>query len=232
MLTPRGPLPQGVYWRRRMVFAALLVLAVVTAGVLLFGGGDSGDGGTQDAGSGANSATADPTSRARTSAAPPTASPATTATAATATTAAPATPTAASPTASPSAPIGPCTISALTIAAATDAASYPVGASPALRIVITNPGPPCTADLSDPQIELFVYFGDARIWGSHDCNIEPGTAVQTLPTGQAVTREIVWTGLSSVPGCTATRQRVAAGTYTLRPTLSGVAGAPATFAFR
>ena len=222
MLTPRGPLPQKVYWRRRMFLAAFAVLAVVTAGVVVLGGGSD---------------EVDPrlTGAGPVPSASPTAPPATDTTTATDASTVAAGTSAGASSSAPSAadqPVQPCAAGAVTIAAATDAASYPVGASPALRIVLTNvSAAPCTADLSDQQIELFVYFGEARIWGSHDCNIEPGTAVQTLPVGQAVTREIVWTGLSSVPGCTATRQRAVAGTYTLRPTLSGVAGTPSTFVF-
>jgi hypothetical protein len=125
-----------------------------------------------------------------------------------------------------------CTQDGLRIGASTGAPSYPVGASPALDILVTNVGAaPCSADLSDTNIELVVYFGDARMWGSHDCNIEPGSAVQTLPVNQPVSREIVWTGLSSNPGCTATRQRVSAGTYTLQPTFAGQQGTPVTFTF-
>jgi hypothetical protein len=102
--------------------------------------------------------------------------------------------------------------------------------SPGLDIVLTNTGTaPCSVDLSDSNIVLTVYFGAARIWGSHDCSIEPGTAVATLPVAAPVTREIVWTGLSSVPGCAATRQHVSAGTYTLQPQFAGQAGTPATF---
>jgi hypothetical protein len=222
MLTPRGPLPQKVYWRRRMLIAAFAVLAVVTVGVVVLGGGDDG----RSAGSGSTPATSAESTNPTPAGSGPNAPPAATSPSATA-----AVPSQSTQSAT-GGPAQPCAAGALVIAAATDAPSYAVSASPALRIVITNASAaPCTADLSDQQIELFVYFGDARIWGSHDCNIEPGTAVQTLLPTQAVTREIVWTGLSSVPGCTATRQRAAAGTYTLRPTLSGVAGTPSTFAF-
>lgn len=222
MLTPRGPLPQKVYWRRRMFVAAFAVLAAITVGVVVLGGESGGGGKSADSRStfpSTTSPSAPPAALTMPSSASPSRGSASAASSAST-----------QPTSD--GPVQPCAAGAVAIAAATDAPSYPVNASPALRIVITNTSPTrCTADLSDQQIELLVYFGDARIWGSHDCNIEPGTAVQTLPPGQAVTREIVWTGLSSVPGCTATRQRAAPGTYTLRPTLSGVAGTASTFTF-
>lgn len=222
MLIPRGPLPQKVYWRRRMFLAAFAVLAIVTVIVVAVGGGDSSDdsgplGGVGPSQTQSSTPVITPSTRSAATSAP-------------ASSAAPSASTSAA--AASTGPAQPCPAGALRLGAATDAPSYAVNASPALRIVITNASATaCTADLSDQQIELFVYFGEARIWGSHDCNIEPGSAVQTLIAGQAVTREIIWTGLSSVPGCTATRQRAPAGTYTLRPALSGVAGTPSTFAF-
>lgn len=209
-----------------MLLAAFAVLAVVTVGVLLLGGGDEplSQPSASQTSDDPRGPASDPPSSAAPSAAVPTAGSSETSSASV--------PPADSAQSGSGGPIGACLPASLSIRSATDAPSYPVNASPALRIVIANTSPqPCTADLSDQQIELFVYFGEARIWGSHDCNIEPGTAVQTLPAGQPVTREIVWSGLSSEPGCAATRQRAPAGTYTLRATLAGVAGTPVTFVF-
>ncbi|MGX7677680.1 hypothetical protein ACSMXN_02145 [Jatrophihabitans sp. DSM 45814] len=134
----------------------------------------------------------------------------------------------------PAVPVAPvnCTPAQLTITASTNAPTYVVGATPELALVVTNKGPrPCIADLSDAQIELRVFSGSARIWGSHDCQVEPGTSKQTLPVGRPTTRVIEWSGLSSMPGCAGVRQRVPAGTYTLFALLSGQQGKPATFAF-
>lgn len=207
-----------------MLIGAFAVLAVATVGVVVIGG----ESGTSGRSADSRSTSTSPTPATSTST--PASTPRSPAPATSQRSAAPGATDSAQPASD--SPVQPCAVGVLALAAATDAPSYPVNASPALRIVITNTSArPCTVDLSDQQIELFVYFGDARVWGSHDCNVEPGTAVQTLPGGQAVTREIVWTGLSSVPGCAATRQRAPAGTYTLRPTLSGVAGTPSTFTF-
>ena len=125
-----------------------------------------------------------------------------------------------------------CTAAQLHIAAATDASSYRVGAKPNLAIVVTNAGPsPCVTDLADPQIELRVYSGSARVWGSHDCQVQPGTSNETLPVGEPIRRVIAWSGLSSQPGCAGVRQRVPAGTYTLYALLAGRQGTTATFTF-
>ena len=40
-------------------------------------------------------------------------------------------------------------------------------------------------DLADPQVVLRVYNGESRVWGSHDCKIQPGTDDRTLMAGAA-----------------------------------------------
>jgi hypothetical protein len=112
-----------------------------------------------------------------------------------------------------------------------DHSTYAVGAKPKLMLQVTNTAKtPCVQDLADQQIELRVYNGESRVWGSHDCQIEPGTSDRTLPVGHAVRVSITWTGLSSQKGCTTTRQRVGAGTYTLYALLSGKMGTATQFA--
>ncbi len=70
-----------------------------------------------------------------------------------------------------------CPGGTLKLAAATAAPSFQLGASRRLALQVTNTGSnPCVADLSDTQIELRVYNGSARVWGSHDCQIQPGTS--------------------------------------------------------
>jgi hypothetical protein len=99
-------------------------------------------------------------------------------------------------------------------------------------MLVTNKGPaPCVTDLADQQIELRVFSGSARVWGSHDCAVEPGTSREMLPVGQQIRREIEWSGLSSQVGCAGIRQRVSAGSYTLFASLAGHQGKPAQFAF-
>ena len=123
-----------------------------------------------------------------------------------------------------------CTPSQLRIKAASNAKAYPVNATPLLSLIVTDAGPlPCIADLADKQIELRVFAGSARVWGSHDCEVQPGTSRVTLPVGTAIQREIEWSGLSSQPGCAGVRQRVPAGTYTVFALLAGRQGTAATF---
>jgi hypothetical protein len=108
--------------------------------------------------------------------------------------------------------------------------AYRVGDQPVVMLQVTNStAVPCVQDLSDTQIELRVYNGESRVWGSHDCQIQPGTADRTLMAGQAVRVSVVWSGLSSQPKCAGTRQRVGAGTYTLYALLAGKEGTAAQF---
>jgi hypothetical protein len=133
-------------------------------------------------------------------------------------------------TSTSSAAPAPCNGSALRISAVAGAATYNVGAQPLLMLQVANPGPkPCVQDLADAQVELVVYNGESRVWGSHDCEVQPGQDLRTLAVGQAVRVSVTWSGLSSQPKCAGSRQRVGAGTYTLYARLSGHVGTAAQF---
>lgn len=121
-------------------------------------------------------------------------------------------------------------MASLGLAAGSDQTKYSVGDQPELSILVTNKGTdPCVQDLADAQIVLRVYNGESRVWGSHDCKIEPGTDDRTLMGGSTVRVSIVWSGLSSQPKCAGTRQRVGVGTYTLFASLAGREGKAAQF---
>jgi hypothetical protein len=118
----------------------------------------------------------------------------------------------------------------LAITAVVGQSTYHVGEQPLLELQVINTGSvPCVQDLADKQIELGVYNGESRVWGSHDCQIQPGTNPRMLAVNQPVRVAITWTGLTSQPNCAGTRQRVGAGTYTLYAVLSGHTGKAAQF---
>jgi hypothetical protein len=222
MLRPIGSLPPTVYWRRRLMILAPLVLIAITAYVVVNTGGSS----KPTAGPSHSSTPA--AVGAQSSASSSHTAPATTAggsvsssgSAATTHASAPAAPTA-------------CARAALSVAAVTSAPSYTIGATPTLYLQVTNIGKlPCIENLSDRQIEMRVYNGASRVWGSHDCQVAPDTAAVTMPINQPVRRSVVWTGLSSQPACAGTRQRVGAGTYTLQVYLGGVEGKTSTFTLK
>jgi hypothetical protein len=137
--------------------------------------------------------------------------------------------TAAAPSSSAPAAVQPCVATALKIVSAADKPSYKVGDQPVVALQVTNIGAaPCTEALGDAQIEFRIYNGAARVWGSHDCKIDPTADVETLPINSTVAKTITWSGYSSETDC-GVRQRVGAGTYTLTAYLAGTAGTPAQF---
>lgn len=207
---PVGNLPASVYWRRRLlVLVPLLFLVGLTVYVACSPGGDGK--------AGASAPVASTSSVAPSTSAGPTGTPSPSASAS-------------SSAAANSPAATACVPTSLQLTAVTSAPSYTVGSEPQLSLQVTNTAmAPCTQDLADAQVELTVFNGDARVWGSHDCKIEPGTAVSTLAPNQPVKLSITWTGLSSQPGCTAQRVRVAAGTYTLHASLAEMEGATAQF---
>ena len=204
MLRPVGVRPASVYWRRRLlVFVVFLALVVMTIVIL------RSPGGTHPVANPSNTASSGPASQAG-------ASPAATDTAA--------------KTSSSTAP--KCSKSQLVIKADAGAPKYLLSAKPDLALMVTNKGPaPCQTSLSDGAIELVVRNGSARIWGSHDCQVQPGNDLQTLEVNQPVRRGIQWSGYSAVPGCSLPRQHVGVGTYTVYPSLSGQPGTTAQFEF-
>ena len=213
MLHPVGTLPASVYWRRRILLLVAALLAGLSVYAIFFrgGGNQAPKAGSEFSSPGGSSS--QPQTTAGSDSADASSSSA-----------------ASSASSSRPASAKTCLPSQLTVSAATDAASYPAGAKPKVAIVVTNRGPaPCVQDLADRQIELRVYNGSARVWGSHDCQIQPGTSLATLPVGQQTRRVVEWSGLSSRPGCAGVRTRVGAGTYTLYAYLAGHAGTTSRF---
>jgi hypothetical protein len=219
MFHPVGSQPPSVYWRRRLFVlgsVALVILLIALTIKIAAGGSDSpqGTGHTTPLATAptAPQTTTQSSTRPRTSSQTPT-----------------------SPQRdgsshrSSTAPAA-CVPQDLSVQAVVGRSSYEVGAHPVLELQVTNTGPgPCVEDLADKQIELRVYNGESRVWGSHDCQIEPGTNDRTLAVNQPVRVAITWSGLTSQPGCAGTRQRVGAGTYTLYALLSGKTGKAAQF---
>lgn len=217
MFRPVGSQPPSIYWRRRIIVlgsvALLVVLIVLTVRAVTSGSGNA-------VGAGSNSAT----DRSSTPRPAPT----------TASTKAPtkASSERPSPTrsGSSSTPVARCQAKSLAVIAVVAKSTYRVGDEPMVELQVTNTGTqPCVQDLADKQIELKVYNGESRVWGSHDCEIKAGTDDRTLGANRPVRVSITWSGLTSQPSCAGTRQRVGAGTYTLYAVLSGKTGKAAQF---
>jgi hypothetical protein len=229
MLRPVGSQPPSVYWRRRLLLAGSVVLVIVLL-VVTVRALTSSDNGSANAGG-----TGTPTPQAtRSSSTPPRSSPRpTSASAAPKSSASKASGSTASGAASSgksSVPPAVCRTSDLSVSAVVASPTYKVGATPMLELQVTNVGrAPCVQDLADKQIVLKVYNGESRVWGSHDCETQPGTALRTLTVNNSVRVTITWSGFTSRPNDCKSRQRVGAGTYTLYATLSGKTGKAAQF---
>jgi hypothetical protein len=216
MFHPVGPQTPSVYWRRRLLLVGslglLLVLLILTVRTATSDGNAAPEAGGRTSpvvstpvGDTSHSPAATSSSAARTSSSAATGR-----------------------TSSPAAL--PCDPANLQVQAVAGRASYHVGDQPVLELQVTNVGPqPCVQDLADKQVELRVYNGESRVWGSHDCLVQPGTNMRTLAVDMPVRVAITWSGLSSQPNCAGTRQRVGAGTYTLYALLSGHTGKATQF---
>lgn len=214
MFHPVGPQPPSVYWRRRLfLIGSLLVLAIL---LVLTAKIAASDGGEPTAGGGGTT--------------PPATTPATHTHHTSTTPATPSSRHASTGASSSSAVPKPCSAKDLSVEAVVAKPTYQVGEQPVLELQVTNTGAaPCVQDLADKQVELRVYNGESRVWGSHDCQVQPGTNARTLAVDTPVRVAITWSGLTSQPGCTGTRQRVGAGTYTLYALLSGHTGKATQF---
>jgi hypothetical protein len=219
VLHPVGPLPTAVYWRRRL-------LALVGLVGMLGGGGWLGVAAiTRDPPGTVVAGTAPPAP-----AAPPALeqvvpslaavqlpTPAAASTAAATSAPAGAAPTGAAPATGPVSG-GPCTDAMIAVTVRPDPPSAAVRSKPTFVLVVTNTSPvPCVRalDLGLQEVVLADAVGN-RVWGSTDCYPETSTDSRTLQPGQAVEFPVLWSGLSSAPGCAGQRSAPPAGSYLLR----------------
>ncbi|MGY1724613.1 MucR family transcriptional regulator [Blastococcus sp. SYSU DS0533] len=206
MLHPVGPLPAGVYWRRRLT---VLVLLLAFLGGLVWlvlalvpGSGESGSAGSSTT---AAAQTGPPALEQVVPAISGVRTPATTA------------PPSEPPVPAGPTPGGPCTDEMLGLEVRTPGAAA-VGAKPTFELVVVNTSPvPCVRTLDKQLQELvMVDAAGARVWGSNDCFPESSSDQRTLVPGEPVVFPVQWGGLTSEPTCTAPRVTPAPGSYVLR----------------
>jgi hypothetical protein len=217
MFHPIGSQPPSVYWRRRLLLLGsiglLLVLMILTVKIATSDGSEP----TRAGGHSTPPAHTTPTTHSSTPSTPENTQHSSSSSSSTS-------------SKSSSAAPEPCVANDLQVAAVSSKPTFSVGDEPVLELQVTNTGDAsCVQDLADSQVELKVYNGESRVWGSHDCQVEPGTNPMTLEVGQPVRVSVTWSGLSSQPHCAGTRQRVGAGTYTLYAALSGHTGKATQF---
>jgi len=223
MWEPSGPLPATVYWRRRWVALAsvvvLFALLGLTIAALVHGRTEA----TSD-----EKTTLAANQAALSSEAPPPP---------------PGDPTAFGPPSTapidPSAPLTvpptgpvPCTNDMLSVGATIDRTDHKVGDKPVVGVVVTNTsGQPCVRDLDGSRLEIVVWSGDGvnRLWSSNDCTNPAKPDLRTLVPGQPVSFQVTWQGRTSTPGCATARTVVPAGAYRLLTRIDDLISPPTPF---
>ena len=204
LLHPRGPLPSGVYWRRRLftLGAVALLLLVLSRAC----GSDGSPRSVAPSDSPSPSVTTTPSRTPRPSAS------------------ASATPTA----------TGACAKADLVVNARADAQVYPAGRRPVLTIGVANTGSaPCTFDVGQANREIRVTSGNDRVWSSDDCSPGGGAQVATLrPGAKPVEFSVTWSRQRSAPGCAGDRRAAPVGTYRVTGRFGDLVSEPDSFSLR
>ncbi|RFU22193.1 MucR family transcriptional regulator [Geodermatophilus marinus] len=209
MLHPVGPLPTGVYWRRRLLVLTLPVALLGGGGWLTVAAATGDDEGTR-------------TVEAAETAAAPSAPPALERVVPSLTGVQPPTEPsvpALAPAPEPAAPQpgGPCSDEMIGLEVR-GPGSAPSGERATFELVVTNASAvPCVRPLDKGLQEIVLLDGAGnRVWGSNDCLPEAGEDTRTLAPGESAAFPLVWGGLSSEPGCGAERLPLPPGDYALR----------------
>jgi hypothetical protein len=214
-----GSLPAAVYWRRRAIVLAVVLLVTVFVWISCATAGGSG---------GSKSAAAKKSVRPSTSASARQSTAAVTSPSAGSTPSLPA----ASGAVGPSPSVPPATSESPAVAAVGDPpsvcsdtevqitplpeqASVRSGTPMRLYIRIKNTSTrPCPRDLGADAQELYILQGNTKIYSSDACDAIRGTDVRTLAPGDEQEFRVPWDGLATSGGCNG-RQALPAGKYLL-----------------
>ncbi|TQF75071.1 DUF4232 domain-containing protein [Rhodococcus spelaei] len=228
MLEPSGPLPPEIYQRRRMLALGVAVVAVIVLVLIvtsLRGGGD--DKASAEAVAASSSLTST-TASASTSVTEGSGSESSGTAAQASGSAAPV----AGSVSGSAVPAGQCPDNSLAIKASSDQPNYPAGTEPSFGIVVTNIGnAPCDRDLGAGMQQVMVYTldGQKRLWSNTDCFPNTAPDVRTLKPGEQAAFTVKWSGATSEPGCTAQRNPVGPGAYTVVGQLGALRSTPEPF---
>ncbi|WP_432983869.1 hypothetical protein [Dactylosporangium sp. CA-233914] len=200
-----GPLPAGVYWRRRAIVGGVLVVASLMLWTSC--GGSGGDGDDQRRTSGTADATSPAPEPTVTIQVPTTGGPAPTSSAPP--------PAASSPAAPPPSTAPPCADADLSLIATPEQAVQFRGAYLKFMLKIKNTsGHDCSRDVGADAQELYLQVAASKIWSSDTCDAPHGTQMTVLKPGIEVSFTNVWNGKATNNGC-ANRETPPAGKYEL-----------------
>jgi hypothetical protein len=219
-----GPHPSAVYWRRRALVAAPLLVILVTFTTCLASGSD----GSPKQREPAAKQTGEPSPAP--SAESPSPSPDAVVPSLPTGTSGPSAPVV-SPSVSPS-PAGPaaCADKDLDLVATMEKTTFRVGVHPRFKLTVTNRSAnQCLRDVGSGQQELSVLQGTRKLWSSDHCSPNSGTDQRTLFPGEKRTYWLDWSGRTSEESCPKTRSEVGAGSYKLVARLGKLVSKPVDF---
>lgn len=212
LLRPTGSLPSRVYWRRRVVVLAVLVLVVVLGVLVVQRLGGPDDAGTPVPGASGDVPTATPTGK---------------------TTAKPTSEASATPTQAGTAGVPICTKDMLTTKLEANGSEFAPGSEPAFTVTMTNSSAtPCLVDVSPETRVITVTSGPARVWGSSDCAAKAKPKTLLVGAGKSEASTLTWDRTRSEEGCPRTGVVAKPGTYRATATVLGVASEEIAFVLR
>lgn len=212
-----GPHPSAVYWRRRAIVAAPLLLILVTLSTCLASGSDGSP----------------PRSKAKVAPGPTptTVSPSP---AGLVPTWSPSPTPSGSPSVSPT-PAGPvpCADTDLTLVGVVDKTVYPAGAQPRFKLIVSNSSSrPCVRDVGSGHQEMWVGAAGKKLWSSDHCSPNRGSDARTLQPGEKRTYWLTWSARTSDVGCPKGRQQVGPGPYELFARVGTLVSKPVAFTIK
>ncbi|WP_127479183.1 hypothetical protein [Nocardioides pantholopis] len=220
-LSPRGPLPARVYWRRRLIVLGLAIVLVVGLARLLTGGSD----GSSDEGGAAvlagaptsSSGSASPTARATDGRTPSAAAPTT-----------PASPPTSTPPASPS---GPCADRDVAVTPSVPTAvAGPRGGVTIDLDLRTITAEACTWRVSPRTLTLKVTSGRDDIWSTQDCPRAVPSQDVVVRKAESARVTLAWTARRSDEDCSRQTDYAMPGYYHVAA--AALTGEPAKVQFQ
>jgi hypothetical protein len=117
------------------------------------------------------------------------------------------------PSATPTATSGDgCEQNLVIVTAATDKDSYAAGEKPLLSLKVTNNNKvPCEVNMGTSQMEYMITSGSDRIFSSRDCQAESADLMKTIAPGKSETANFPWQRNRTVQGCEPVEAKPGAG---------------------
>jgi hypothetical protein len=205
-----GPLPAGVYWRRRAIIGGALLIVLMLLWAQCSGPDPKRTPASAQSPSAGATATANPTPTVQT---PTTGDPVTSAPASSS-----------APAVASTLPV--CADADLSLAAAPEQAMQFRGAYLKFTLKIKNVSArECTRDLGADHQELYLQVGALKMWSSDHCDAPHGSQPTTLKPSIEVSFSTTWNGKASNNGCV-NREIPPAGKYELVGRLATKFSAP------